>query len=96
MGHSISGTDSNAGDGWIALFFYAIAFLLTLLGKRNETISKGMFIGITIMGLIGSAVGIYDIYNVSSTINSSVIGFGLYFVAFSGILIPVSGFVNKK
>lgn len=96
MGMSFSGTDKNAGDGWIALFFYGIAFLLTLWGKKEETFSKRMFIWVTAMGLLGSAVGMIDIYNVINKVNSSVIGMGLYVVALCGVLIPFAGTITKK
>lgn len=100
---AVSGTE---GDGWITLGFFALALFITLTGTPG--LGRRLCIGLA--GLVASAMGVYDVANISARkaemasdggrlaealANSISIGAGLYLVIIAGLVVALGALVHK-
>jgi hypothetical protein len=95
---SISGTQ---GDGWFTFIAFLVAGIMAVLGNKDEVLTGAKFYaGIAFAG-IGSIIGLYEIFNISSSVQGQAvkivsIGFGLYIIIIAGLVYIGIAFLLKK
>lgn len=81
MGFSVSGTE---GDGWISFALFGIILILALLGNRTEPMTGGSFIFVVILFVLTLILGIFEIYNINSSVDDTMgmvsVGMGVYLI----------------
>jgi hypothetical protein len=94
--HSANGTDGG-GDGYITLFFYAMIILISVLGGMKDKLTMKSAISISLLSLLCSVIGFYDIGNINDKASGlAKIGVGLYLVTLMGLAIVGAAFGMMK
>ena len=104
----IIGAISGArGDGWITLFLFVPALVLTLIGNRSSPLSGGRRLGSVIPAGLAALIGVWKIIDLNSimadlpkdnpfaeALSMSVsIGIGLYLLVAAGIALAVVSWI---
>lgn len=95
--HSANGTEGG-GDGYITLFLYAMVILISVLGGMNDKLTMKSAISISILSLLCTVIGLYDMsnFNKNNVAHIAKIGVGLYLVTFMGLAIIGAAFGMMK